>query len=1252
MSVFRFICFHLLLTLNTTLWFGPNTTASASTNVTDHVALLRFKESISNDPNGILDSWNDSMHFCMWHGVTCNPMHHQRVTQLNLRGFQLLGAISPQVGNLSFLEYLDLRNNSFYGVIPPELGGLAQLHKLDLSNNSLVGEIPTNLTSCAHLEGLSLSGNNLFGKIPVDIGSLRKLQQLYIGKNNLTGPIPPSIGNLSFLFDLTVGSNNLVGNIPQEICRLKNLKTISMGINKLSGQLPSCLYNMSYLTLISVDSNYLNGALPSNMFHTLPNLQTLFIGGNQMSGPIPTSITNASTLLGFGITENYFVGQVPSLGKLKDLNLLNIAKNNLGGHSTKDLEFLKSLTNCSVLGVIDISYNNFGGQLPDSLGNMSTKLNYFFSGENFISGRIPVALGNLINLVLLTLEDNQLEGTIPTTFENFQKMQVLALIGNKLSGEIPDLGNFSQLFYLDLGHNMLEGNIPPSIGNCLKLQHMDLSHNNLRGSIPLEVFSLSSITNLDLSQNSLSGGIPEVGILININMLNFSENHLSGDIPRTFGECISLEYLYLQGNSFDGTIPSSLASMKGLRRLDLSRNRLSGSIPEGLQNISVLEHFNVSFNMLDGEVPTEGVFGNASELSLTGNNKLCGGIPKLHFPPCPVNDKKHHNFRFILVIVSVSTFLFIVSLILTIYWMGKRNKKEPSDFSAVGQLAKVSYKDLHLGTDGFSARNLIGSGGFGSVYKGTLGLEDNVVAIKVLNLQKEGANKSFIVECNALKITRHRNLVKILTCCSSTDYRGQEFKALVFEYMDNGSLEQWLHPKTGDEEKPKLDLLQRINIIIDVASALHYLHHECDPPIVHCDLKPSNVLLDDELVAHVSDFGLARLISTNISISHEQTSTIGIKGTIGYAPPGIFRTLVKFRFSFNFPLLDIVVCALTVLLHILEYAFGSEMSTHGDMYSFGILVLEMLTGTSPTDETFVDGQNLHNFVKVAFPDNLLQTLDSPLVPRPRVTEDEIKEENKENLANVEKYLVSLFQIGLACSVESPKERTNSVNIIRELNMIRQAYLSASAYSIGEQYRGATFTLLHDCISQFTIAICTKKDDQHHFNIFKISKESDSYNPSGNRKCLKEIPEELKKRSDRVCSSIQEEEAHFISLMLTIMWCFKEELVQKQGERSLEVHFGNSSTTGFIIQIRGKFGAYNELKQRKDIPQSSNNFFGTAESLVVVDLSLDLLVHFVDCLVVDFVEMYLTLQLGFNGAPFVPKLNKKREIGVLGFAIKD
>jgi hypothetical protein len=348
----------------------------------------------------------------------------------------------------------------------------------------------------------------------------------------------------------------------------------------------------------------------------------------------------------------------------------------------------------------------------------------------------------------------------------------------------------------------------------------------------------------------------------------------------------------LTGNSFNGSIPSSLASLKVLRNFDLSRNQLSGSIPDVMQNISTLEHLNVSFNMLEGEVPTNGVVGNATQVAVIGNHKLCGGISLMHLPPCPIKGTKHtkhHKFILIAVIVSVVSFFIILSLIITMNWMRKRNQKRSFDSQTIDQLAKVSYQELHQGTDGFSPTNLIGSGSFGSVYKANLESKDHVVAVKVLNLQKKGAHKSFIVECNALKNIRHRNLVKILTCCSSTDYKGHEFKALVFDYMKNGSLEQWLHPEILNEEHPTtLSLGQRLNIIIDVADALHYLHQECEQLVLHCDLKPSNVLLDDDMVAHVSDFGIARLVLAIGGSSQKDNSTIGIKGTVGYAPPGMF----------------------------------------------------------------------------------------------------------------------------------------------------------------------------------------------------------------------------------------------------------------------------------------------------------------------------------------------------------------------------
>jgi len=311
------------------------------------------------------------------------------------------------------------------------------------------------------------------------------------------------------------------------------------------------------------------------------------------------------------------------------------------------------------------------------------------------------------------MESNFFEAIIPTTFGMFQKMQVLYLWKKKLSVDIPPfIGNLSQLYDSELSLNMFQGSIPPSIANCQNLQY--LSHNKLRGTIPVEVLNLFSLSILlNLSHNSLSGSLPsEMGMLKNIEELDVSENHLSSDILSEIGECTSLEYIHLQKNSFNGTIPSSFASLEGLRYLDLSRNQLSGSIPDGMQNISVLEYLNVSFNMLEGEVLTNGVFGNATQIELNGNKNLCGGISHLHLPPCSIKGRKHakqHKFKLITVIVCVVSFILILSFIITIYMMRKRNQKRSFDSPRIDQLAKVSYQELHVGTDGFSDRNMIES---------------------------------------------------------------------------------------------------------------------------------------------------------------------------------------------------------------------------------------------------------------------------------------------------------------------------------------------------------------------------------------------------------------------------------------------------------------------------------------------------------------------------------------------------------------
>ncbi|CAN1187563.1 Probable LRR receptor-like serine/threonine-protein kinase At3g47570 [Linum perenne] len=339
----------------------------------------------------------------------------------------------------------------------------------------------------------------------------------------------------------------------------------------------------------------------------------------------------------------------------------------------------------------------------------------------------------------------------------------------------------------------------------------------------------------------------------------------------------------------------------------------------------------------------EGVFKNASIVSVIGNSKLCGGIPEFKLPPCKKFRNKSLSRKWKIVISTVSSLLFLAFIGVSFFvFRVKRRGKQAVDSVDDPQLQQLSYQRLYKATDGFSAANQVGVGSFGSVYK-----------VKVFNLQRRGASKSFMAECEALKNIRHKNLVKILTVCSSVDSKGNDFKALIYELID---------------EPPKsLNFLQRVNIVIDIASAMDYLHNNCGTPIVHCDIKPSN---DPSL------------------------SSIGIKGTVGYAPP--------------------------------EYGMGNEVSIQGDVYSYGVLLLEMFTGRRPIDETFREGLSLHNIVKSALSKQQTMNVLDPILlnePLPRLTTHHL--------------LSSILEIGVTCSSDTPEDRVSMSEVLSRLTAIRK-----------------------------------------------------------------------------------------------------------------------------------------------------------------------------------------------------------------------
>ncbi|CAL1358623.1 unnamed protein product [Linum trigynum] len=887
-------------------------------NETDRLALLKFKSVISSDPLGALNSWNDSTHFCEWHGVSCGSTTghdtRARVTTLDLRHQKLSGPIAPHIGNLTFLTELLLNNNSLTEKIPPEIGHLRRLQRLYLSNNSLTGEIPSNISSCSALTIFHVGNNEFVGELPR--WSNRKLRGYWVYKNYLTGTIPPSFGNFSSLETFAIGGNRLSGEIPESLGRLKNLHTLYLDLNNFTGEVPASIYNLSLLTYLSFGTNNLRGTLPWNLGTLLPNLQNFATYSNQFTGSIPISLSNASNLVTLQLGYNNFSGSVPNMARSRGLDWFLIDHNFLGGGGADDLSFISSLTNATSLENLAIGHNNFGDVFPLQFGNLSSRLRLLRIGGNKISGSIPSGIQNLINMQLFDASRNSLSGSIPTSIGKLQSLESLDLGHNKISGSVPSsIGNLTRLVLLSLESNNLDGEIPASVGNCQDLIFLDLSNNDLSGFIPQHVMELTSLSRLlNLSQNQLAGALPaEVSNLKNLGSLDLSHNMLSGSIPGNLGSCLGLEMVNLRGNLLQGPIPSGLGVLRGIQQFDVSSNNLSGEIPDIFQDMKFLQILNLSYNNLEGEVPQGGMLKNGSIVLVSGNSNLCGGVPELKLPPCNyyfkhLKKKKALSSKWKIVASTISIMLLftLTSSCLLVIWIRKRRKR--GSVSSDDSMLQLSYLRLYKATNGFSTANLIGKGSFGSVYRGVLDQNGSTIAVKVFNLDRRGATKSFVAECEALKNIRHRNLVRILTVCSGVDRQGNDFKALVYEFLANGSLEEWLHPVERADEPPKsLSFRQRMNVAINVASALDYLHHQCEMPIVHCDLKPSNILLDEDKVGHVGDFGLARFLRSsidNLSSASQTSSTICIKGTIGYAPPGKYSTLDGTNYYKLFQLYD------------------------------------------------------------------------------------------------------------------------------------------------------------------------------------------------------------------------------------------------------------------------------------------------------------------------------------------------------------
>eukprot|EP01018_Ginkgo_biloba_P036050 Gb_00338 [translate_table: standard] len=850
-----------------------------------------------------------------------------------------------------------------------------------------------------------------------------RVVELRLPNVGLEGSISPIVGNLSFLQAIYLFNNSLRGHLPQQLrCLSRTHFALSLQLHVSTGtrfkpestgwthsiRVWSKTCQLTISLSMGKSAEWQHSNLPLQFFETHNTHD------NQLSEVVPIE-----------------------LGKLHLLERLYLQRNQLISGSTSDL--LTALTNCSRLQVLYLSYNLLTGVMPSAMGQLSPKLSILSLANNLIGGKIPHEIGNLSSLTLLNLSSNLFTGSIPSSFKGLENLERLFLDDNRLQGNIP--GEIGQLKYLGLfsvGNNLLSGaipdsfaylsqlrelflhgnnysgNIPTSLGECRNLEVLDLSRNRFSGSIPPNLAGLPNLQfYLNLSRNSLEGPLPpEIGKMEMVQAIDISGNRLSGLIPAALESCSELADLDLSENEFKGPIPAELGKLQSLQNMDLSRNNLSGEIPEALGNLKMLQRLNLSFNNLTGAIPKTGVFQNLTAASFLGNHGLCG--PWLHFPVCltltSVKQTKHTLLKRVMIAVGcISSFILAGFLVVEFFWASISRRRMLINFFKgfvlkLREYPSISYQELVDATNGFNETNLLGVGSFGSVYKGIL-RDGTVAAVKVLDLQNEEVHKSFISECRVLGKVRHRNLVKIITFCSNT-----YFKGLVLQFVSNGSLQKHLYPDDGNESNDggvcRLGLSERLNIAIDVAHGIEYLHYDSPVQVVHCDIKPANVLLDEDMTARVTDFGIARLACSKSM--HSLTSTLALKRSVGYIAP--------------------------------EYGVGGEASAKGDVYSYGILLLEMFTRKRPINEMFVAELNLHKWVRSAFPNRVVEVVDSCLFPNMCVG----CEERKENELHYTHSLVnSVLHLGLLCTNESPRDRPTMRDVVGMLDLFRASFAGSA-----------------------------------------------------------------------------------------------------------------------------------------------------------------------------------------------------------------
>ncbi|KAJ9179724.1 hypothetical protein P3X46_008058 [Hevea brasiliensis] len=834
---------------------------------------------------------------------------------------------------------LGLSTMSLKGKLSGDIGGLTELISLDLSfNPELTGSLTPRLGDLQNLNILILAGCGFTGNIPDELGNLAELSFLALNSNNLTGNIPPSLGKLSNVYWLDLAENQLTGTIPIST-------PTSPGLDLL---LKAKHFHFN--------KNQLSGPIPSQLFSSDMVLIHVLFDGNQLNGTIPDSIGEVQTLEVLRLDRNALTGKVPTnLNNLTSVVELNLARNQLTGP-------LPNLTGMTSLNYVDLSNNSF------------------------VTQEAPEWFSTLPSLTTLVIEHGSLQGPLPSKIFSYQQIEQVLLKNNAFSGQ------------LDMGE---------SLGPQLQL--VDLQNNNI-SSVTLTAQYTSTL---------ILVGNPVCSALSNTNYCQLQQP-TSKAYSTSVTKCGNPQCPYGQKLSpqrcecaypYEGTLYFRAPSFKDSSDVNRFQElEMSLWVKLGLTPGSVFiqdPFFNVD-DYLQVQLalfPPTGKYFNRTEIIRIGFDlsnqtykppKDFGPYLFIASPyPFPDGDKGTSlNSSAVAGIVTGCSLLVLGLFGVGIYAIRQKKRAEkalglsrpfaswaPSgkDSGGAPQLKGArwfSYDELKKCTNNFSESNEIGSGGYGKVYRGMLS-EGQVVAIKRAQQGSMQGGLEFKTEIELLSRVHHKNLVGLVGFCFE---QGEQM--LVYEFMANGTLRESLSGRSGIH----LDWKRRLRIALGSARGLTYLHELADPPIIHRDVKSTNILLDENLTAKVADFGLSKLVSDSTK-GHVSTQ---VKGTLGYLDP--------------------------------EYYMTQQLTEKSDVYSFGVVMLELVTAKQPIEK----GKYIVREVRMAMDKNDEEHYGLKEIMDPAIR-------NSTNLVGFGR----IVDLAMQCVEESAAERPTMSEVVKEIETILQ-----------------------------------------------------------------------------------------------------------------------------------------------------------------------------------------------------------------------